>query len=78
MMEFLKAAFPWITVGLCVLVIVINHTKSKKEKKDDRDAEGNYMTEGMCLGLCIGLAFGNEWMSLGVLIGLVIGVFIKK
>ncbi len=68
-MEFLRAALPWITVGLCILVIVINHIKSKKDKQSDKEAEGNYMTEGMCLGLCVGLAFG-----LGHILNLLNGV----
>ncbi len=54
-MEFLKSALPWITVGLSVLVIMISHIRSRKGNKKDKEAEGNYMSEGMCLELCLGM-----------------------
>ncbi|MDY3918893.1 MAG: hypothetical protein SOZ59_07825 [Candidatus Limivivens sp.] len=79
--DFLRAALPWITVGLLLAVLAARGAgKKKKEEKT-----GDYGTEGMCLGMClgtvIGISLGNHTgigISLGMLIGLVIGTCIKK
>ena len=79
--DFLRAALPWIGIGLFLAVFFARSAKKKKdeEQKDD------YGTEGMCLGMCIGsaigVALGNHiglGISLGMLIGLVVGSGIKK
>lgn len=75
MIEFIKAATPWVTIGLCIIVLCVTHIRNKKKGKA---AECNYMTEGMCLGLCVATAINKEWMALGVLVGMVIGTLIKK
>ena len=79
--DFLRAALPWIAIGLLLAVFFARSAgKKKKEKEID-----NYGTEGMCLGMCfgtaLGAAFGNNiaiGLSLGMLFGLAIGSSIKK
>ena len=79
--EFLRAALPWIVVGLALAVLIVRSAgKKKKEEKTD-----NYGTEGMCLGMCLGTAIGTSFgnnigigISLGMLIGLAVGTSIKK
>ena len=79
--DFLRAALPWIAIGLLLAVFFARSAgKKKKEKEID-----NYGTEGMCLGMCfgtaIGTALGNNTgigISLGMLLGLAIGTGIKK
>ena len=78
---FLRAALPWIAVGLLLAVFFAKHAgKEKKEEQSD-----NYGTTGMCLGMCfgtaIGTALGNNTgigISLGMLLGLAVGSSIKK
>lgn len=79
--DFIRAALPWIAVGLLLAVFFARSAgKKKKEKQSD-----NYGTEGMCLGMCfgtaIGTALGNNTgigISLGMLLGLAVGSSIKK
>ena len=79
--DFLRAALPWIVIGLLLAVYFAGRVgKEKKEETPD-----NYGTTGMCLGMCfgtaIGTALGNNTgigISLGMLIGLAIGTCIKK
>ena len=79
--DFLRAALPWIAVGLLLAVLIASGT-SKKEKEEQT---GDYGTEGMCMGMCFGTAIGTSLgnntgigISLGMLIGLAIGTCIKK
>ena len=79
--DFLRAALPWIAVGL-LLAVFFAKNAGKKKKKEQPD---NYGTMGMALGMCfgtaIGTALGNNTgigISLGMLIGLVVGSGIKK
>lgn len=79
--DFLRAALPWIVVGLTLAALC---AKGAGKKKKEGQA-GDYSTEGMCLGMClgtaIGTAFGNNTglgISLGMLIGLTVGSCIKK
>ena len=79
--DFLRAALPWIAIGLLLAVFCARSMgKKKKEKQSD-----DYGTEGMCLGMCLGSAIGTSLgnntgigISLGMLIGLAIGTCIKK
>ena len=79
--DFIRAALPWVAMGLLLAVFAARSVgKKKKEKQND-----NYGTEGMCLGMCfgtaIGAALGNNTgigISLGMLLGLAIGTCIKK
>ena len=79
--DFLRAALPWVAMGLLLAVFAARSVgKKKKEKQND-----DYGTEGMCLGMCfgtaIGAALGNNTgigISLDMLLGLAIGTCIKK
>ena len=81
-LDFARAAAPWLAVGLAVVIMAARGVKrKKKEEKQD----GNYGTEGMCLGMCLGTAIGAAFenntgigISLGLLIGLAIGMCIPK
>lgn len=79
--DFIKAALPWIAMGLLLAVFFARaaYKKSKDEKRED------YGTEGMCLGMCLGTAIGTSLgnntglgISVGMLIGLAVGTSIKK
>ena len=79
--DFLRAALPWIAIGLLLAVFAARGAK----KKNKKEQIGDYGTEGMCLGMCfgtaIGTALGNNTglgISLGMLMGLAIGTSIKK
>ena len=79
--DFIRAALPWVAMGLLLAVFAARSAgRKKKEKEID-----NYGTEGMCLGMCfgtaIGAALGNNTgigISLGMLLGLAVGSSIKK
>ena len=79
--DFIRAALPWVAMGLLLAVFAARSAgRKKKEKEID-----NYGTEGMCLGMCfgtaIGTALGNNTgigISLGMLLGLAVGSSIKK
>ena len=79
--DFLRAALPWIAMGLLLAVF---SARSARKKKDEEQPD-DYGTEGMCLGMCLGTAIGTSLgnntgigISLGMLIGLAIGTCIKK
>ena len=79
--DFIRAALPWVAMGLLLAVFAARSAgRKKKEKEID-----NYGTEGMCVGMCfgtaIGTALGNNTgigISLGMLLGLAVGSSIKK
>ena len=61
--DFLRAALPWIVMGLLLAVVAARCAgRKKKEKEID-----NYGTEGMCLGMCFGMAvqYSPESMKKG-------------
>lgn len=79
--DFLRAALPWITVGLLLAVFFARNARKKKNEEQT----GDYGTEGMCWGMCLGTAIGTSLgnhtglgISLGMLIGLAIGTGIRK
>lgn len=79
--DFLRAALPWIVIGLLLAVYFAGRVG--KEKKEDQP--DNYGTTGMSLGMCfgtaIGTALGNNTgigITLGMLLGLAVGTGIKK
>lgn len=79
--DFLRAALPWIAVGLLLAVLCAREAgkKNKEEQTGDYGTEGMYL--GMCLGTAIGTSLGNNTgigISFGMLIGLAIGTGIKK
>ena len=80
-LDFLRAAMPWVAMGLLLAVFAARSAK----KKNEEDQTDNYGTEGMCLGMCFGTAIGTAienntgiGITLGMLIGLAIGTCIKK
>ena len=79
--DFLRAALPWVAIGLLLAVFAARSARKKKEEQPQDD----YGTEGMCLGMCFGTAIGTSLgnntgigITLGMLIGLAIGGCIKK
>lgn len=84
--DFVRAAAPWVAMGLAVAILAVRGAKRKKAtEKQDKKQAGNYGTEGMCLGMCLGTALGSTlWndtgigLSLVMLIGLAIGSGIRK
>lgn len=80
-LDFLRAAMPWVAMGLLLAVFAARSAK----KKTDEGQTDNYGTEGMCLGMCFGTAIGTSLgnhtgigICLGMLLGLAIGSGIKK
>lgn len=78
--DFIKTAFPFVIIGICLAVMAVAHhsRKSKGEK-------ANYLTEGMCFGMCLGVTVSSVCsyniglgISLGILIGETVGYLIKK
>ncbi|MGN0745416.1 MAG: hypothetical protein ACI4ML_01940 [Aristaeellaceae bacterium] len=81
--DFLRAALPWVAVGLALAVLCVRGAGRKKD--DGQERAEHYGTEGMSLGLCFGTAIGTSLgnntglgMCLGMLIGLAIGTSIRK
>lgn len=79
--DFLKAAMPWIVIGLTLAVFLAKH----KDGKTKEEKGGSYETEGMSIGMCLGVALGTAFggnigigISLGMLMGLTIGSCIPK
>lgn len=54
--DFLRAALPWIAVGLLLAVFAARSARKKK----DEEPQDDYGTEGMCLGMCFGTAIGTS------------------
>ncbi len=78
---FLRAAMPWISLGLMVAFFCVRPSINKN--KDD--ATQDYGVEGMCIGMCLGLAIGSVignngglGASLGMIVGLAIGLCSHK
>lgn len=88
MLDFVKAAFPWVIIGITIAVFAATRTRLKKQKADQADGKGeygNYQSEGLCIGMCIGVAFGTTGicdlatgLGLGMLLGMMIGTSIQK
>lgn len=90
MNEFFMAAFPWIAIAIAIAILATHHaseTKKNKQSKENREdkAQGNRLTEGMCIGMCAGVVLGTSGVCdlgtgvcLGMLLGEVIGLCIKK
>lgn len=76
---FLRAAAPWISLGLLIAFFCVRPAVKKGKKES---AGGDHAVDGMCIGMCIGMAVGSLigdgngglGTSLGMLIGLAVGL----
>ena len=82
--QFLRAALPWVAMGLLIAVFAVR-SASRRKKEGKEEPTKDYGVEGMCLGMCFGTAIGTSLgnntglgISLGMLIGLAIGSCFKK
>ena len=83
-LSFMRAAAPWISMGLLIAFLCVRPAIRKGKAEDDYAEEG--MCVGMCVGMCLGLMLGslsgssNSGLgaSLGMLFGLVIGLCMHK
>lgn len=76
MLEFIRAALPWVLMGVSIAILVVNAKKYEGN---------NYMTEGRWLGLFAGITVGTMGffslgigIALGMLAGEAIGCLIRK
>ena len=78
-LAFLRAAAPWISLGLLVAFFCVRPTVKKGKSES---AEGDYAVDGMCVGMVAGSLIGDGngglGISLGMLIGLAVGLCIHK
>ena len=82
-LAFLRAAAPWISLGLLVAFFCVRPSVKKGKSES---AEGDYAVDGMCIGMCVGMTAGSLigdgngglGTSLGMLIGLAIGLSIPR
>ena len=81
MLDFIRAAPPWVLIGLSLALFFAGSANRKPDEKP----RGNFGSVGMCIGMCIGTALGSAlWnntglgISMGMLVGLAIGSCIKK
>ena len=85
MLEFIKAALPWVVMGIVIAIFAAQNSNRKKSADNDKKKQESYMNEGMCVGLCLGvcIASAGVWdmgigISLGLCAGLLIGSLVKK
>lgn len=80
---FLRAAAPWISLGLLLAFFCVRPSVKKRKTESD---EGDYAVDGMCIGMCVGMTVGSLigdgngglGTSLGMMIGLAIGLSIPR
>lgn len=77
MLEFIKAALPWVCIGMCIALCAVNFAADRKARKEDKK-HGNFITEGMCVGMLFSVALGAEFIPVGMLLGMTVGMCIKK
>ncbi|MGN0483738.1 MAG: hypothetical protein ACI4HI_09325 [Lachnospiraceae bacterium] len=77
MRDFIFAALPFVIMGICIIILCVNHSK--------KDTEKTYLNEGMLVGMCLGCSVSSVLhvnmglaMSMGILIGEIIGILIKR
>ena len=85
LLDFLRAALPWLVMGVVLAVFFVREAKRKKGKKDHQKKKDDYDAEGMVLGMCIGVAIATALhrdiglgLSLGMLLGLIVGSSMEK
>ena len=84
--EFIRAASPWVAMGLLVAILVIRGAASTKNAKDGTaESYGmdgmDGMSLGMCFGLLISVMFGDYTcvgLSIGMLVGMAVGLSVHK
>ena len=82
-LTFLRAAAPWISLGLMIAFFCVRPAVSNGKKEA---SGGDHAVEGMCVGMCTGMAAGSMigsgngglGTSLGMLIGLAVGLCIRR
>lgn len=78
MKEFISSAYPWIIMGIAIIVIVINNVRHKG--KQDYGYVGSVI--GISIFAIIGTIQGDHisvYVPLGILLGLAVGTcFTKK
>ena len=79
--EFMRAALPWIAMGLLLAVFSARGVSRKKDKEKKED----YGSEGMALGMCFGVAMASalHWdiglgLTVGILLELIVGSGMEK
>lgn len=78
---FLRAALPWLTVGLLYAVLFTVRAGMKKKEAQAADCGAEGISLGIGLGLCLEVPFGNNsgiGIAIGMLIGLAVGTCIRK
>lgn len=77
MMEFIKAALPWVLLGLALAFFAVNSAKEKDEGKGKKNRD---MARNMALGILIGVVLGllgvldyATGISIGALWGIILG-----
>ena len=78
--DFIRAASPWVAMGLLVTILVIRGAASTKNAKNGT-AENYGMSLGMCFGLLISVMFGDYTcvgLSIGMLVGMAVGLSVHK
>lgn len=77
MKDFISSAFPWIIMGIAIIVIVMNNIRHKG--KQDYGYVGSVI--GISIFAIIGTIQGNHisvYVPLGILLGLAIGTCFTK
>ena len=90
MLDFMKAALPWIAIGLSMIIAGMSSKSIKARASSEttdvkKDGKENYIVVGMCVGMSIGMLLGQLLynnlalgMCIGMSIGLAAGSSIKK
>ena len=52
MLDFMRAATPWVLIGLSLALFFAGSANRKPDEKP----RGNFGSVGMCIGMCIGTA----------------------
>lgn len=56
-LDFVRAAFPWVLAGVAVAVLCVLHSKQQNRE----EARQDYSAEGMCLGMCLGVTMATTF-----------------
>lgn len=64
MLEFMKAAFPWVMLGLTILLVSTYGTTLKTEQGEIKQSNSTYTRVG--IGMMCGLTFGAILNTTGV------------